>query len=340
MQAAAMQDHLRDRMVEVTPEEFEVLCKMVLVRRLDTRSLQVTAFQQDEGIDIEGVIDEGIVRALLGVQVKRYAEGNTVSQPSIQQFRGALAQGDHQAGTYITSSSFTGPAVDAAEELQICLVDGDTLASIMVEDTIGIVESGEGYEIQAEFWQAFDEPTEDDLIPSNEVPLGDTIETLQMYLRAVAETDGSESEMNRYVTEELDEDISERHANMNATAGWLLGFVHKETPTEVNGRTVQRWGLTREGSKYLALHDEGDRERARGHLVGAIRDVEIIQRVSAALDAEGVLTLEELRGILDSETEISGASIERRASTVAKWLTMLPEIEEQPHGRSKKYVRV
>jgi len=340
MHATAMQDHLRDRMIEVTPEEFEVLCKMVLVRRLDTRSLQVTAFQQDEGIDIEGAIDEGIIRALLGVQVKRYAEGNTVSQPSIQQFRGALAQGDHQVGTYITSSSFTGPAVDAAEELQICLVDGETLASVMVEDRIGIEKSCGSYEIQEEFWKAFEDPTEDDQIPANEVPLADTVKALRMYLKAIAETGGSESEMHRYVSNNFDTGYTERHANMNATAGWLLGFVHKETPTEVSGRTVQRWGLTREGSKYLALYDRGETENARRQLVHSVREVEIIERISENLDSAGELTLDDLREALDRETEISGASVDRRASTVAKWLTMLPEIEERSHGRSKKFVRV
>ena len=55
MNATAIQDCLRDRMVEITPGEFEVLCKMVLIRRLDTQSLRVTAFQQDEGVDIEGL---------------------------------------------------------------------------------------------------------------------------------------------------------------------------------------------------------------------------------------------------------------------------------------------
>jgi hypothetical protein len=127
---------------------------------------------------------------------------------------------------------------------------------------------------------------------------------------------------------------------MNATAGWLLGFVHKETPTEVNGRTVQRWGLTREGSKYLALHGDDNQKNAETKLVSAVRDVEIVQRVYAELNSNGELTLDELREVLDRETAISGASVDRRASTVGKWLTILPEIEKRSHGRSKKYVRV
>lgn len=342
MDAAAMQDHLRDRLFEITPAEFEVLCKMVLVRQLDTQSLQVTAFQQDEGVDIEGVIDEGIIRALLGVQVKRYGEGNTVSSPSIQKFRGALTQGQHQIGTYITSSSFTGPAVDASEDLQICLVDGEMLASIMVESEIGVERASPGgsYEIQSEFWQAFDDPVEDDTIPSNEVPLADTIETLRLYLRAIQATDGSEAELHEYVNDRLGAEFTNRHANMNALAGWLLGFAHRETPKEVNGRDVRRWGLTRDGVKYLTLHEGGETEKARKHLVEAVRDVEIIQRIYHELDRTEELTYEELRGILDRETQISGGSIDRRASTVVKWLTLLPEVEERSHGRSKKFVRV
>lgn len=234
MQAAAMRDHLRDRMFEVRPAEFEILCKMVLVRRLDTRSLQVTAFQQDDGIDIEGIIDEGIIRALLGVQVKRYSEGNTVGNNKIRGLHGALAQANHQIGTCITSSSFSGPAVSTAEELQICLVDGDQLA----------------------------------------------------------------------------------------------------------GREVRRWGLTRAGVEYLRFHDQGNTAEAREQLVAGIRDVEIVKRVYSRLEDEGELSYDEVRSIIAQESTFSESSIGRRGSTVLKWLRTLPEVEEQPHGHSKKLVRL
>lgn len=340
MQAAAMQDHLRDRLFEVTPEEFEVLCKMVLVRRLDTRELQVTAFQQDDGIDIEGVIDEGIIRALLGVQVKRYAEGNSVSNNRIQRFHGALAQANHQIGTYITSSSFTGPAVGAAEQLQICLVDGELLSNIMVESEIGVRERPGGYEIHEDFWQAFDEPEEEETVPSTEVPLANSYEALRAFLRAIEATDGSKNEIHRYVNDTLDMAFSSRHADLYGIAGWLLGFVHKDTPKRVNGREVRRWGLTREGVRYLRLYDEEHIEEARAELVDAIRGVEIVQRVYTALEGSGELTYDELRDVIRRETTLSESSISRRESTVAKWLSTLPEVDEQPHGRSKKFVRV
>lgn len=338
MQAATMQDHLRDRMFEVDPEEFEVLSKMILVRQLDTKSLQVTAFQQDDGIDIEGVIDEGVITAQVGVQVKRYGEGNTVSNKYIHRFHGALSQGNHQIGTYITSSSFTKPAVEAAEDLQICLVDGETLAEIMVDNEIGVTESKGSYTVRDEFWQAFDEPEEDDVVPSNEVPLANSFETLRLFLRAIDTTDGSKADIHEHVTEELDEEFEPRHADLYGTAGWLLGFVHKDTPKEVNGREVRRWGLTRDGVEYLALYDQGDTEAARNRLVEAVRDVEIVQRIYAELEDE--LTYDELREVLTRETKLSDSSVNRRASTVGQWLTTLPEVEERPDGRSKKFVRV
>jgi restriction system protein len=340
MQAARMQDHLRDRMFAVDPEEFEVLCKLVLVRRLDTESLQVTAFRQDDGIDIEGIIDDGIIKAWLGVQAKRYSEGNRVSNNYIQRFRGALSQGNHQIGTYITSSSFTGPAVEAAEDLQICLVDGETLSSIMVDNEIGVTETAGSYELHDAFWRAFEEPEDEDVVPSNEVPLANNFETLRLFLRAIDATDGSKREIHNYVTDEPDEEFKPRHADLYGTAGWLLGFVHKDTPKEVNGRDVRRWGLTRDGVEYLALCEEGHSDQARSRIVEAIRNVEIIQRIYARLNEYGELTYDELRDTVERETKLSESSVYRRASTLAQWLTTLPEVEERSDGRSKKFVRV
>ncbi len=340
MRAAAMQDHLRDRMYQTTPEEFEVLCKMVLVRRLETRSLQVTAFRQDDGIDIEGVIDEGIVRALLGVQVKRYNEGNTVSNNYIQRFHGALAQQNHQIGTFITSSSFTTPAIDAAEQLQICLVDGQQLSQLMVEHEIGVEERQNSFEIQDEFWRAFEKPEREDTIPTREVPIANSFASLRRFLKAIEITDGSKAEIHEEVNRQTGDSFNSRHADLYPTAGWLLGFVHEDIPKEVNGREVRRWGLTRSGIEYLRLHEQGNTEAAREQLIAAIRQVEVVQRVYEELDKRGELTNSELKEFLSRETEFSTSSIERRGSTVVGWLTTLPEVEERPHGRSKKFVRI
>ncbi|MEA5389026.1 restriction endonuclease [Haloarculaceae archaeon H-GB11] len=338
MQAASMRGHVRDRLFEVTPSEFEVLCKMVLVRHLDAESLRVTAFQQDDGIDVEGVIDEGIIRARLGVQVKRYAEGNTVGNRHVQRFSGALRQGDHQIGTYVTSSSFTGPARDAAADLQICLVDGADLASLMVSNEIGVGETTRGYEVDAEFWQAFDRPEREDVVPSTEVPLANSFETLRAVLQGIDATDGSKTAVAAWVREHTDGSFDDRHADLYGIAGWLLGFVHKDTPKTVNGREVRRWGLTRDGVAYLERIEAGKRDDARERLVAAIRDVEIVQRVYAALTEDERLHYDDVKTVLTRETDLSKSSVRRRASTVGTWLATLPEVTERSDGRSKEFV--
>ena len=333
MKAASMQDHLRDRMYETTPELFEILCKMVLARRLQTESVQVTAFRQDEGIDIEGRIDEDVFSALFGAQVKRYAEGNTVGNNYIQRFSGALTQANYQTGTYITSSSFTEPAAAAADELQIQLVDGERLAMTMVQHRIGVNEQQQGYEVDSEGWDALAEPEQEATVPSNEVPLANSFETLRRFLKAIETTDGTKSAIHGEVAE-----FDSRHADLYGTAGWLLGFVHKDTPKLVDGREVRRWGLTSTGTKYLRLHERGDTQAAEKLLIDAVREVEIVTRVYEQLERGGELSYDDLKATLAAETTLSQSSVDRRSSTVAQWLTVLPDVEAVPDGQSKKFV--
>jgi len=321
-------------MYDTAPEMFEILCKMVLARRLNTGALRVTAFRQDEGIDIEGLLDEDVFTALFGVQVKRYEEGNTVGNNYIQRFSGALTQGNYQAGTYITSSSFTVPAVEAAEDLQIHLVDGERLVTTMVQHQIGVTKIQDSYELADEFWEALEEPAQQDTVPSNEVPLANSFATLRLFLKAIKDTDGSKRAIHGKVA-----DFDSRHADLYGTAGWLLGFVHKDTPKQVNGREVRRWGLTKAGTRYLGLHERGDQEAAEKLLIDAIRGVEIIQRVYEAIEHSGELNYAELRAEMSAETELAESSVSRRSSTVAQWLTTLPEVEEISDGQTKKFVR-
>jgi restriction system protein len=210
----------------------------------------------------------------------------------------------------------------------------------MVEKEIGVEKQSDTYEIDSEFWQAFEQPENKDLVPSTEVPLADRFDTLRLFLRGIEATDGSKHEIQQYVANEHQQEFASRHADLYGIAGWLLGFVHKDTPKEVNGRTVRRWGLTRDGVEYLTLHDQGNTTEATNRLVEAIRDVEIIQRIYAELERTEELTYDELREIMKVETKLSESSVSRRSSTVSTWLTTLPEVEERPHGRSKKFVKI
>lgn len=334
MNPARARDHVLDRALEVSPQQFEVLCKMVLARTLDTDALRVTPFHGDGGIDIEGSLDWTLADARFGAQVKQYAASNTVGLNAVQRFDGALSQYACQFGTFVTTGRYTDPARESADEVGIRLVDGEMLSTVMVENRIGVTETPTGgLEVDLEFWKAFDEPEREASIPTVEVPLANSFETLRDVLRAIEATDGSK----RAITERVEDITESRHADLYGLAGWLLGFVHKDTPVVVNGREQRRWGLTRTGSEYLALHERGERDRAESVLTDAIADVEVVARARTAVEECGGLDHGELADLLEAETELSESSATRRASTIGQWLTKLPEIRAKRDGRSKRY---
>lgn len=98
-----------------------------------------TQMSRDGGID--GVVDQdalGISR--IYVQAKRYADGNTVGRPSIQEFVGALAGNATSQGVFFTTSKFSADAIRYADQVptRIVLVDGDRLARLMIRYGVGV----------------------------------------------------------------------------------------------------------------------------------------------------------------------------------------------------------
>jgi restriction system protein len=96
----------------------------------------------DGGID--GVLDQdalGLTR--VHVQAKRYADGNTVGRPDIQQFIGALGDKSATQGVFVTSSRFSREALETADRAgeKIALIDGNRLVELMIE----IVEIDEDF---------------------------------------------------------------------------------------------------------------------------------------------------------------------------------------------------
>ncbi|MEU2254451.1 restriction endonuclease [Nocardia xishanensis] len=93
----------------------------------------------DGGVD--GVIDQdplGLDR--IYVQAKRYAQGNTVHRPAIQEFVGALHGVGASRGVFITTSSFSQGALDYANSIgtRVILIDGSRLASLMIKYGVGV----------------------------------------------------------------------------------------------------------------------------------------------------------------------------------------------------------
>lgn len=91
----------------------------------------------DEGID--GIIKEDRLGLdIVYIQAKRWE--NPVSRPEIQKFAGALLGRKAKKGIFITTSSFTKDAREYAEKIEskIVLIDGDTLAQLMIDHNIGV----------------------------------------------------------------------------------------------------------------------------------------------------------------------------------------------------------
>ncbi len=68
------------------------------------------------------------------VQCKRYVRDHNVSSPVIQKFAG-MVYAYHKAdkGIFITTSSFTGPAIELGKTLHIELIDGEKLCQLFLK---------------------------------------------------------------------------------------------------------------------------------------------------------------------------------------------------------------
>lgn len=338
MDPAAARGELLERALAIDDEQFEQLCKMLIERAEQTRDLELTPFRGDGGIDVHAVIDHDLFHARLGVQTKQYRPGNTVGARTLRSFKGALSDQEYHIGTVITTSSFTSGAVESADWDYIRLIDGDRLTEIMAAGQIGVVGAADdGYAMDDEFWAAFETPEDTDVIPSLEVPQADNFEVLLALLRAV----DSGADIKPEITEALEaatgEEWAPRQADYYGIAGWLLGFLHKEQRVQIDHQEVRRWGLTRAGEEYLVLLDQGEETAATERLHEAIRNVEIVSRIYAAIEAAGELERGDIVDIIEQETAVGGSTAPRRARTVGQWLAELPEIQTRGRGATQTF---
>jgi restriction system protein len=124
-----------------SPSFFERLVVDLLVRmgyggtRRDAG--QAIGRSGDGGID--GIIKEDRLGLdIVYIQAKRW--DNTVGRPQIQQFAGALQGQRARKGVFITTSAFSQAAQDYVSRLdsKIVLIDGETLAQLMMDFDIGV----------------------------------------------------------------------------------------------------------------------------------------------------------------------------------------------------------
>ena len=92
---------------------------------------------------------------IIYVQVKRYAENNVIGSPEIDSFSGALRRKRADRGVFITTSSFTSGAQQAAKRLNIALVDGEMLTNLMIQYKVGVQihQVYELYDVDDDFFE-------------------------------------------------------------------------------------------------------------------------------------------------------------------------------------------
>lgn len=124
-----------------TPTFFEHLVLDLLVRmgyggtRKDAG--EAIGGSGDGGID--GIIKEDRLGLdIVYIQAKKWE--NTVSRPEIQKFAGALQGQRARKGVFITTSNFSKAAREYVSliDSKIVLIDGDTLAQLMIDFDIGV----------------------------------------------------------------------------------------------------------------------------------------------------------------------------------------------------------
>ncbi|SFJ43311.1 restriction endonuclease [Thermoflavimicrobium dichotomicum] len=137
-------EEVLEQVMKCSPNAFEQLVIDLLL------AMGYGGSQQDAGQVVGGTGDGGIDGVIkedrLGlrqiyIQAKRWEK--PVGSPEINRFCGALSTKNADRGVFITTSSFTSSAIQAAERssYHIVLIDGEKLAELMIDYNVGVVEA-------------------------------------------------------------------------------------------------------------------------------------------------------------------------------------------------------
>ena len=137
-QERAVAADILDKVRGIEPKDFEHLI-LALLKKMGYGETQHLGGSGDGGVD--GVIEQdrlGLDR--IYIQAKRYKEGSSVGPEAIQAFSGSLNMHRVQKGLFVTSSSFSNRATEAAKKLtqNIVVIDGKGLAQLMIEHNVGV----------------------------------------------------------------------------------------------------------------------------------------------------------------------------------------------------------
>jgi restriction system protein len=140
---SALASDLVERVMRNSPAFFERLIIELLVKMgyggSHTDAAKQLGRSGDGGVD--GVINEdrlGLDRVY--IQAKCYSADRSVGRPDVQGFLGSLVGQGASKGVFVTTSTFSGHAREFVRHLpqRIILIDGTTLAELMIEHGVGV----------------------------------------------------------------------------------------------------------------------------------------------------------------------------------------------------------
>lgn len=139
-----LEDDILSEVVSQTPEFFEKLVVDLLISMgyggSQIQNGQVLGKSGDGGVD--GVIKEDKLGFdKIYVQAKKWDTLSTIGRPELQKFVGALSGQGALKGAFITTAKFSKEAWEYAKNqhmYKIALIDGITLAKLMIENNIGV----------------------------------------------------------------------------------------------------------------------------------------------------------------------------------------------------------
>ncbi|WP_400194677.1 restriction endonuclease [Candidatus Methanomassiliicoccus intestinalis] len=109
----------------------------------DRSSLKCTGKPGDQGIDGE-ISEDALGFDKIFIQAKHYSKDNKVTDKEIRNFIGSISIKGGNKGVFITTSSFTDKAIEAARSCnssKIILIDGELLAQYMINNNVGVAIS-------------------------------------------------------------------------------------------------------------------------------------------------------------------------------------------------------
>jgi len=173
---------LKKRLHEMPADRFEALIGELLVQvGFAEKTVQVTNYSNDGGIDVRGVLNAGDVTEVnAAVQVKRWKRN--IQARTVRDVRGSLTT--HEQGIIITTSDFSKGArteANAIGKTPISLVNGEALIDLLIKHDVGVIkERHTVISLDDEWWdvisgvdeaEAVEPPIEETELPKVEFPL-------------------------------------------------------------------------------------------------------------------------------------------------------------------------